>query len=226
MYSTPLIDDLIRQRTSKRSFTRTPVPLDTVRDIIAVARHAPSASNSQPWRCFILTGHTLKRITDAAVSAYRDHPLELQPEYPFFPNDIHEPYAQRTTSFREQLGEAQSCTRADKAKRKLNIEHQFRFFDAPVGLIFTMDRRLEWSSFICYGCFLQNIMLAAKGRGLDTCPQQIWSLQHRLLRQELGLGEYDMVVAGMSLGWADNEREVNRMTIPRMPLEAFVTFLD
>ncbi|MFJ3486800.1 nitroreductase [Pseudomonas sp. NPDC090202] len=226
MFSTPYIDELIRGRTSKRSFTDTPVSIETVREIISVARHAPSASNSQPWRCFILTGQALKRITDGAVAAYQNNPLELAPEYPFFPNEVHEPYARRTTSFREQLGEAQSCNRADKEKRRLNIEHQFRFFDAPVGLIFTMDRRLEWSSFICYGCFLQNIMLAAKGRGLDTCPQQIWSLQHAFLRQALKLGEEDMVVAGMSLGWADNAREVNRMTVPRMPLDEFVTFLE
>lgn len=106
-----------------------------------------------------------------------------------------------------------------------DVERQFRFFEAPVGMIFTMDRKLEWASFICYGCFLQNIMLAAKARGLDTCAQQIWSLQHPMLREELGFSENDMVVAGLSLGWADNSLAENNMTNHKLAIDEFVTFL-
>jgi nitrobenzene nitroreductase len=106
-----------------------------------------------------------------------------------------------------------------------DVERQFLFFDAPVGIIFTMDRRLEWASFICYGCFLQNIMLAAKGRDLDTCPQQIWSLQHPVLRAELQIPEGEMVIAGMSLGYADNSMPENRMALHKLEVEEFTTFI-
>jgi nitroreductase len=100
------------------------------------------------------------------------------------------------------------------------------FFGAPVGLIFTMDRKLVPASFICYGAFLQTIMLAAQGRGLDTLPQQIWSLQYQVLRKELGIPESDMVVCGMCIGYADNGLPENNMTLDKFGPETFATFLD
>ncbi|EJN22535.1 nitroreductase [Pseudomonas sp. GM78] len=220
------IDDLIRERSAKRGFLDRPVSMDMVKDILSAAKHAPSSSNSQPWRCYVITGQSRERITKAAVEAYRAAPEGQTPEYPFFPTQLHDPYKSRFNSFRGQLGDAQGCCRSDKEGRRRDVERQFRFFDAPVGIIFTMDRRLEWASFLCYGCFLQNVMLAAKGRGLDTCPQQIWSLQHPLLRTELNLPDDQMIVAGMSLGWADNSLAENRMSVAKLELEEFTTFLD
>jgi nitroreductase len=222
----PFIDDLMRDRRSKRGFLDRPVPLETVRDILSAASYAPSSSNTQPWRCYVLTGEARERITTQAVAAYRAGPEQLAPEYAFFPQPLHEPFATRFTSFRGQLGDAQGVHRSDKVGRRRDVERQFQFFDAPVGIIFTMDRRLEAASFLCYGCFLQNVMLAARGRGLDTCPQQIWSLQHELLRSELQLPEDQMVVAGMSMGWADNDLSENRMQLPKLPVQDFATFLD
>lgn len=220
------IDHLIQSRRSKRGYLARPVAPETIKEILQVARFAPSSSNSQPWRCIVLTGRTLGRVTDSAVQRYRSAPESLAPEYPFFPAELHEPYAQRINSFRDQLGEAQGCPRTEKAVRMLNIERQYRFFDAPVGLIFTMDRKLERANFICYGCFLQNIMLAAKARRLDTCPQQIWSLQHWVLRQELNIPADDMVVAGMALGWADPDLLENHLETPRTELDEMATFYD
>ncbi|MGN5479253.1 hypothetical protein ACTMU2_26840 [Cupriavidus basilensis] len=111
-----------------------------------------------------MIGDARDRLADAAVEAYRADPEHLAPEYRFFPQPPHEPYSARFNAFRGQLGDAQGVPRSDKAGRRRDVERQFRFFDAPIGLIFTMDRRLEWASFICYGCFLQNIMLAARAR--------------------------------------------------------------
>ena len=222
----PFIDDLIRDRRSKRGFLSRPVPLETIEEILAAASYAPSSSNTQPWRCYVLTGAARERITTQAVAAYRAAPDELAPEYAFFPAPLHEPYGSRFMSFRGQLGDAQGVHRSDKVGRRRDVERQFQFFDAPVGIIFTMDRRLEPASFLCYGCFLQNVMLAARGRGLDTCTQQIWSLQHPLLRSELNLSEDQMVVAGMSVGWANNELVENRMQLPKLPVHEFATFLD
>jgi nitrobenzene nitroreductase len=124
------------------------------------------------------------------------------------------------------LGDAQGVHRSDIVGRRRDVERQFRFFDAPVGLIFTMDRRLEWASFICYGCFLQNIMLAARARGLDTCPQQIWSLQSAVLREGLAIPDEEMIVAGMSLGYADNSFPENNMELRKLELDEFVSFVD
>jgi len=221
-----VVDQTMMERRAKRGFLSTPVSTDTVIEILNAARFAPSSSNTQPWRCYVLTGDARDRITAKAVDIFRAGPEKLAPEYPFFPQPLHDPFIGRFNIFRGQLGDAVGVPRSDKYGRLKDVERQFRFFEAPVGLIFTMDRRLEWASFICYGCFLQNLMLAAKARGLDTCAQQIWSLQHHLLREELGFPETDMVIAGMSLGFADNSLPENNMENHKLAIKDFVEFVS
>ena len=220
------VDQIMMERRAKRGFLNTPVPRETVNDILNAARFAPSSSNTQPWRCYVLTGSARDRITSKAVETFRAGPEKLAPEYPFFPQPLHDPFIGRFNQFRGQLGDAVGVPRSDKYGRLKDVERQFRFFEAPVGIIFTMDRKLEWASFICYGCFLQNMMLAARARGLDTCAQQIWSLQHRLLREELGFPETAMVIAGMSLGWANNTLPENNMVNHKLAIEDFVEFVS
>lgn len=221
-----VVDQTMMERRAKRGFLSTPVSTDTVIEILNAARFAPSSSNTQPWRCYVLAGDARDRITAKAVDIFRAGPEKLAPEYPFFPQPLHDPFIGRFNIFRGQLGDAVGVPRSDKYGRLKDVERQFRFFEAPVGLIFTMDRRLEWASFICYGCFLQNLMLAAKARGLDTCAQQIWSLQHHLLREELGFPETDMVIAGMSLGFADNSLAENNMENHKLAIKDFVEFVS
>ncbi|SPA48535.1 nitroreductase [Cupriavidus taiwanensis] len=225
MEAIQLTEALIRGRHSKRGFLDRPVSTETVKDILSVAKYAPSSSNTQPWRCYVLTGKARDKIAEAAVEAYRAAPTGLAPEYPFFPKELPAPFASRFNAFRGMLGDAQGVPRSDIVGRRRDVERQFRFFDAPVGLIFTMDKRLEWASFLCYGCFLQNIMLAARARGLDTCRQQIWSLQSAVLREGLGIPGEEMIVAGMSLGYADNSIPENNMELHRLELEDFVSFV-
>jgi len=220
------IADLMRGRHSKRKFLSRPVSISMVRQILSLAKYAPSSSNTQPWRCYVLTGQARDKITEAAVAAYRAGPDALTPQYPFFPKELPAPFSSRFNTFRGMLGDAQGVHRSDLVGRRRDVEHQFRFFGAPVGLIFTMDRRLEWASFICYGCFLQNIMLAARSLGLDTCPQQIWSLQSAVLQDGLRLPDAEMVVAGMSLGYADNSAPENNMNLQKLELQEFVSFID
>ncbi|SIT44115.1 Nitroreductase [Paraburkholderia piptadeniae] len=219
-------EELICGRQSKRGFLNRPVSIKTVREILSIARYAPSSSNTQPWRCYVLTGTAREKIVNAAVDAYRAGPDKLRHEYPFFPKELPTPFSTRFNTFRGMLGDAQGVARSDIVGRRRDVERQFRFFDAPVGLIFTMDRRLEWASFLCYGCFLQNIMLAARAEGLDTCPQQIWSLQSAVLRVGLDIPDGEMVVAGMSLGYADNDIPENNMALQKLDLDEFVSFID
>ena len=182
-----LIDELIRGRRANRGFINRPVPIETVKDILSVARYAPSSSNIQPWQCYVLTGKGRERVVAAAVKAFDDAPEKLFPEYPFFPDSLHEPYLSTFTKFRGQLGDSQGVESSDTVGQKRALARQFMFFDAPVGLIFTVDRLLVPACFVCLGIFLQTIMLAAKGRGIDTCPQQLWSSQFPVLRKELGI---------------------------------------
>ena len=102
----------------------------------------------------------------------------------------------------------------------------YLFFDAPVGLIFSIDRVLEQGSWLDYGMFLQNIMVAARGRGLDTCPQAAFNPFHRVIREALQMPDSEELVCGMALGYADNDAVANRLTTERESLDAWATFLD
>jgi nitroreductase len=221
-----IIDTIIRSRRSIRRFLNKPVSQDTVRDILSVARHAPSGGNIQPWRCYVVTGHARERLVEAAVAAYRAATEELPPEYPFYPNPLPESHRNRHLRFRQALSDSQGIDRSDKIARAREFDRQFMFFNAPIGMIFTMDRRLYQASFVCYGGFLQTIMLAAKARGLDTCPQQMWSRMHHVVRRVIDIPDGEMVIAGMSLGWADMSAPENRFTLERADLEEFVTLVD
>lgn len=221
-----LVDQAIASRRTKRGYLEKPVDLATVRQILGVAAWSPSSSNTQPWRTYVLTGAARERLSAAAVQRWRQNPDDLFPEYPYFPPELHEPFLSRRNNFGGTMGDAYGVAREDKEGRDRFLERQFQFFGAPIGMIFTMDRRLAFASFICYGTFMQSIMIAARARGLDTCTQQIWSLMHPLLQAELGLPEHEMVIAGLSLGWADNRLAQNQLNLPKLAVDDFVTFKD
>ncbi len=220
------VDAVIARRRATRSFLDTPVPQSTVRELLRLAAQAPSGSNTQPWRCYVLTGETLARLTAACLHALRTAPEMVKEEYPFYPDPMTEPTFGRRWRFRKALSDAQGIARDDVAGRQREIDRQFTFFGAPVGLIFTIDRSLERASFVCYGCFIQTLMLAAKARGLDTCPQQIWSMMHRILRRELGIPEDELIVCGMALGFADSTAPENSFPLEKLDVNDFTTFMD
>lgn len=117
-------------------------------------------------------------------------------------------------------------TRDNKAGMAAQHGRNYEFFGAPVGLIFTMDRIMEQGSWLDYGMFLQNIMVAARARGLDTCPQAAFTQYHRVIGQVLGLPENEIVVCGMALGVADPTKIENTLITDRMRVEEFVKFVD
>lgn len=223
----PLVDEVIESRRAVRRFLPQGVPAQAVRDILDVARHAPSASNIQPWTCHVLTGAARDQLVSEAVAAFRaGGPAALSSEYEFYPAQLPKPFVDRRAAFGAKLGGALGVNRADIVARLQVMTRNFMFFDAPVGIIFTIDRRLERASLLDYGCFLQNVMLAARARGLDTCPQQTWATMHRVVRPILGLGEEEMVVCGMAMGWADPDAPENRLGLHREEPAGFATFLD
>ena len=74
--------------------------------------------------------------------------------------------------------------------------------------------------------FLQNIMVAARGRGLRHLPAGRVRAVPRVIRRELGIPENEMVVCGMSLGHEDPSAIENTLRTERAPLDGFVEFRD
>jgi nitroreductase len=176
----------------------------------------------------VLTGAARQRLVDAILAVYHDKDAVAQhtEEYAYYPREWVSPFIDRRRKVGWDLYALLGLTRENKAGMAAQHGRNYRFFDAPVGLIFTIDRVMEQGSWLDYGMFLQNIMVAARGRGLDTCPQAAFTQFHRIIAEQLGLPENEMLVCGMSLGYADPAKVENSLVTEREPVSSFVRFVD
>lgn len=222
------VDAAITSRRSIRAFLPTPVAREDIERILEVASHAPSGSNTQPWKVTVLTGAAKERLADAITAAYADpaQAREHTEEYAYYPREWVSPYVDRRRKVGWDLYALLGLTRDNKLGMAAQHARNYRFFDAPVGLIFTIDRVMDQGSWLDYGMFLQNIMVAARGRGLDTCPQAAFTQFHRIIEQQLGLPREQMLVCGMALGHADKSKIENSLITEREPVPGFTRFLD
>ncbi|MFD2366502.1 nitroreductase [Pseudoduganella sp. GCM10020061] len=221
------VDAAITSRRSIRAFLDTPVEREDIERILEVASRAPSGTNIQPWKVYVLTGESKERLSSAIMAAH-DDPGECRrhtEEYAYYPRRWESPYIERRRKVGWDLYTLLGITREDKEGMHRQHGRNYRFFDAPVGMIFTIDRILEQGSWLDYGMFLENIMVAARGRGLDTCPQAAFTPFHRIIEEQLGLPETEMVVCGMALGYADHTKIENTLITQRERLDSFVKFL-
>ena len=219
------VDDAITSRRSVRRFLPTPVPRETVRHILDVSARAPSGHNVQPWRVYALAGSARDRLCEDILQAARSDAQAHQPEYEYYPTEWHEPYIGRRRTIGYDLYASLGIARDDTARREAQMLRNYSFFDAPVGLLVTLDRRLETGSYMDLGMFIQNIMIAARGQGLHTCAQAAFAWYHRIVRQHLPLSEHEVLACGIALGVEDTAAPENRLVTAREPAEAFTTFV-
>ncbi len=219
-----IVDRAITSRRSVRRFLPDPVPRETVEQILAVASRAPSGTNMQPWRVYVAAGAVKDRLSERIVDAYLNENDQHQQEYKYYTNPIPEPYLSRRRKVGWDLYGLLGIAKGDKDKMRAQHARNYLFFDAPVGLVFTIDRILEKGSWLDYGMFLENVMVAARGRGLHTCPQAAFAQFHKIMRAELGVSEQEIVICGMSLGYADESAVEYQLETVREPVESFATF--
>ena len=225
------VDAAIASRMSIRSYLERPVERDKIEHILQLASRAPSGTNTQPWRVYVLQGESRQTLVDrvcAAHDAIRDQPelaQQYKEEYDYYPTQWKDPYLARRRENGWGLYGLLGIERGQKDKMHAQHQRNFRFFDAPVGLIFTMDRSLGRGSLLDYGMFLQNVMLAARAQGLHTCPQAAWNDYHSIVLPHIGAGAGEMMVCGMSLGYADRDARVNGFYTPRDPIAAVTHWL-
>jgi len=229
--STAVVDAAITSRRSVRAFLPTPVPRRMVEDILSVASRAPSGVNTQPWKVTVLTGAAKASLSSRILAAHDANASAASVgadvgEYDYYPTEWVSPYLERRRKIGWDLYGLLGIARTDKARMHDQHGRNYRFFDAPVGMIFSIDRHLRQGSWLDYGMFLENIMVAARGRGLDTCPQAAFIGFHKLISEHLQLPATEMVVCGMSLGYADESAVENRLVTERVPVGSFARFLE
>ena len=221
------VDHAITSRMSARAFTQQEVSRELITEILQVASRAPSGTNTQPWKVYVLQGAKRDALVDkvcAAHEAIRANPevaKQYTEQYDYYPSQWVSPYIDRRRENGWSLYGLLGIGKADKDRMHEQQQRNFKFFDAPVGLMFTVDPIMGRGSLLDYGMFIQNIMLAARARGLHTCPQAAWNGFHSIILPHIGAGEGEMMVCGMSLGYADESDKVNTLLTPRVPVNEF-----
>jgi nitroreductase len=221
-----IVDAVLQSRHSVRAFRSDPVPMETVRDILSVSTHGANSANMQPWRVYVLTGAARQRMVDAACHAYDTEPDQHVTEFEYYPNPMFEPFQARRRQMGLALYGLLDLKKEDKEGMRLQQRRNLQFFDAPVGMLFSIHRDLTNASLLDYGIFFGNIMTAARARGLHTCNVGSWSTYHRVVRQQLELAPEEMLISGMALGYEDTGHIVNQLRTDRLPVDKFATFLD
>lgn len=220
------VERAVAERRSVRAFRPDPVPLATVERILALAARAPSGTNMQPWRAHVLTGAAKDRLSRAVLDAFDDPDRPGEAEYSYYPRTFPEPYLARRRKVGWDLYGLLGIEKGDKARMHAQHGRNYLFFEAPVGIVFTIDRRLEIGSWLDYGMFLENVMILARDHGLETCPQAAFAPYHRPVRETLRLDAGEVVVCGMSMGVPDWSAPENRLVTERAPLAEWVSFRD
>lgn len=220
------VEEAIVTRRSVRRFLPRPVERRTVERLLAVASRAPSGTNIQPWRVYVVAGEVKDKLSAEIVDAHFNRADEFKQESEYYPSSFPEPYKSRRRKVGWDLYGLLDIARGEDEKIKAQHARNYTFFDAPVGLFFTIDRFLETGSWLDCGMFVQNVMVAARGHGLHTCPQAAFTKYHKIIRAHLGIPEQQVVMCGMSLGYADEAAAENQLRTVREPLDAFVTFFD
>jgi nitroreductase len=221
------VDAAIESRFSARAFLPRPVARDLLKDLLRVASRAPSGTNTQPWNVYVLEGPSKDQLVQKicaahdAISVDPQLATEYREEYDYYPEKWISPYIDRRRECGFGLYGVLGIGKGDRDKMHAQHQRNFRFFDAPVGLIFTMDRIMGRGSLLDYGMFLQSIMLAARARGLHTCPQAAWNGFSKIIMPHIGAGDKEMLVCGMSLGYADETALVNTFQTTRVDVDSF-----
>jgi nitroreductase len=222
------VDTAITTRHSMRAYLPTAVPRELIEDILRVASRAPSGTNTQPWQVHVLSGAAKARLSQRLSAAYLDPAAfaAAKEEYAYYPSEWVSPYIDRRRKVGWDLYGLLKIGKGDKARMQAQHGRNYEFFDAPVGLIFTIDRVMQQGSWLDYGMFLQNVMVAARARGLHTCAQAAFTQFHELIADELQMAPQQMLVCGMALGYADPDAAENTLVTEREPVSGFARFLQ
>jgi len=219
------VDQAILSRKSVRAFLPTPVPRDTVIELLELASRSPSGSNIQPWRVRVIAGESKRRLTQAIYDAVEKDGFEsYQREWNYYPERWREPFLARRRKIGWGMYSRLGVKKGDfEGTHKARLRN-YDFFGAPVGLICTLDEDLEIGSWLDFGIFLGTLMVAARARGLHTCAQAAFADFHSIIRPQLGIPDSEVVICGMGIGHIDPDAPVNTLETERASVEEFTTF--
>ncbi|HEY3433450.1 MAG TPA: nitroreductase [Rhodocyclaceae bacterium] len=217
--------EAIASRRSVRGYLPTPIPRETIEDILALASRAPSGTNIQPWHVYVCSGAARHRLSHEILAAY-EAGSEATDEYQYYPRQWREPYLSRRRKIGKDLYSLLGIAKDDKNGMRRHFGRNYDLFGAPVGLFFTLDRDMEYGGWMDLSLFMQNVMTAARIHGLHTCPQQAFHHYHQIITPILGIPDDQILVCGMALGYEDPDHPANKLVTERIPVSEFARFIE
>lgn len=217
--------EAIKARKSIRAFKPDPVPKEVIEELLAIAQRAPSGTNTQPWHTYVCTGAVKQAITDDVLALVREGKAEKYHDYDYYPETWNDLHRDRRRGVGWSLYGLVGIAKGDRVASARQAQRNFLFFDAPVGIFVTVDSYLTRGSWLDAGLYLQTIMLAAKGFGLDTCPQAAWIPYREPIKRHLGIPPEESLVSGLALGYADTTKIENTLVSEREALANVVRYI-
>jgi nitroreductase len=218
--------EAMTSRRSVRKFLPKPVPMASLHRILEAARMAPSGHNIQPWKVYVVAGAVKARISEDILAAVANDPPERhQPEFDYYPSEWFPPYIDRRRATGFALYETLGIARDDKEARQAQMNRNYIFFDAPVGMFVSFDRRLATGTYMDVGMFIENILIGARGEGLHTCGQAAFTWFHDVIRRHLPMPAQELLACGIAVGYEDPDAPENSLRVDKLEVDAFATFL-
>ncbi len=218
------VAELLKSRISVRAFLDKPLDETTIRAVLDAARFAPSGSNMQPWKVIAVAGEEKDRLSALAQTALIENPEGEEGEFPIHLKGVGEPYRSRRFKVGEDMYAALGIPREDRMARLMWLTNNYRFFNAPVGLFFVIDRSMGHAYWAHLGMFMQSVALAAQDIGLGSCMQEAWARVRKTLHAHFALPENEVIYCGMAIGYADMRNAVNNWRSERAPVDEFASF--
>lgn len=214
------VTEALKARISVRAFKPDPLPETLVREILDVARFAPSGGNLQPWKVIAVSGAE----RDAVVALAKANLPGAEDDRPVYPANLWEPYRSRRYKLGEDMYALLDIPREDKGARLMHLMQNYEFFGAPVGLFFVIEKAMGHGQWAHMGMFMQSVALAAIERGVGSCMQEAWARMRLPLATHFALQDDEMIYCGMALGCADETKAVNTLRADRASVDEFATF--
>ncbi len=217
------VSEALQQRKSVRAYLDQPVEPTKITAILDAASHSPSGVNTQPWQVAVISGETKKRLQTKLEDTFRSGD-KGKAEYDYYPKEWAEPFTSRRKECGLLMYKTLNIERGDRKRQTNQWAANYRAFDAPVMLLFFMDKRMQAGSFMDYGMFLQSVMLSAVEQGLATCPQASLADYPEIIKQELGYSNDNILLCGMALGYEDKNAVVNSYRTSREDSDSFTQY--
>lgn len=212
------VTDAVKQRRTTRGYKSEPVPDEVIREVLEIARFAPSNSNTQPWHVAIVSGGARRRLQEE-IFAEINSGVKAYATWPSGGVGLQGIYKQRQYDCAFGYYDTMGIKREDKQARQALLLKNWEFFGAPHAAFLSMPETMHRANAVDMGIFLQTFMLLLVERGIASCPQGALAAYPGPVRRIAQIPEANAIICGLSFGYPDDNARINEVRMDREPVE-------